>query len=45
MLKSETDVKKLETLIEINTLINSHYTDAKTLLTRILESADRKSVV
>lgn len=41
MLKSETDVKKLETLIEINTLINSHYSDAKTLLTRILESATR----
>jgi Nif-specific regulatory protein len=41
MLKSETDVKKLETLIEINTLINSHYTDAKTLLTRILESATK----
>ena len=41
MLTSKIDVKRLETLIEINTLINSNYTDVKTLLTRILESATR----
>ena len=35
------DPNKLETLIEINALINSHYTDARNLLTRILESATR----
>lgn len=41
MLSSNVDVKRLETLIEINTLINSNYTDVKSLLTRILESATR----
>jgi Nif-specific regulatory protein len=41
MLTSKIDVKRLETLIEINTLINSNYTDVKSLLTRILESATR----
>ena len=41
MLTSNVDVKRLETLIEINTLINSNYTDAKGLLTQILESATR----
>ena len=35
------DAGKFETLIEINTLINSDYTDPKALLTRILESATR----
>lgn len=35
------DVERLETLIEINTLINSNYTDDKALLTHILESASR----
>ena len=41
MLSTKIDVKRLETLIEINTLINSNYTDVKSLLTRILESATR----
>jgi len=41
MFKSDVDIRKLETLIEINTLINSDYTDAGTLLQRILESATR----
>jgi Nif-specific regulatory protein len=35
------DAGKFETLIEINTLINSDYSDPKALLTRILESATR----
>jgi Nif-specific regulatory protein len=39
MFSSKIDVNKLETFIEINNLINSNYTDAKSLLTRILESA------
>ncbi|OHE71141.1 MAG: Fis family transcriptional regulator [Treponema sp. RIFOXYC1_FULL_61_9] len=37
------DVRKFNTLIEINTLINSNYADARSLLTRILESATRLS--
>lgn len=41
VLTSKIDAKRLETLIEINTLINSNYTDGKSLLTRILESATR----
>ncbi len=41
MLTSKIDAKKLETLIEINALINSNYKDAKALLTRIVESATR----
>ena len=41
MLKSSVDPTKFETLIEINTLINSDYSDAKALLTRIIESATR----
>jgi Nif-specific regulatory protein len=41
MFKDYVDPKKLETLIEINTLINSDYSDANTLLTRIIESATR----
>ncbi|MDR1617447.1 MAG: sigma 54-interacting transcriptional regulator [Treponema sp.] len=36
---SKIDVQKFNTLIEINTLINSDYQDVRTLLTRILESA------
>ena len=35
------DAGKFETLIKINTLINSDYSDPKALLTRILESATR----
>lgn len=35
------DPKKFETLIEINTLINSDYQDATSLLTQIIESATR----
>ena len=35
------DPEKFETLIEINTLINSEYGDATSLLTQILESATR----
>ncbi len=41
MLKPGNNATRLDTLIEINTLINSHYTDVKILLTRILESATR----
>jgi Nif-specific regulatory protein len=41
MFTSPIDASRLETLIEINTLINSHYTDVNTLLTRILESATK----
>ncbi|PKL26677.1 MAG: Fis family transcriptional regulator [Spirochaetae bacterium HGW-Spirochaetae-3] len=37
------DPEKFETLIEINTLINSNYGDATSLLTQILESATRLS--
>jgi Nif-specific regulatory protein len=33
------DVQKFNTLIQINTLINSNYNDVRALLTRILESA------
>ena len=43
MFTSHIDVKRLQTLIEINTLINSNYTDVKSLLTRILESATKLS--
>lgn len=35
------DVQKFNTLIEINTLINSNYSDVRSLLTQILESATR----
>jgi Nif-specific regulatory protein len=35
------DAQRLETLIEINELINSDFQDGRTLLTRILESATR----
>jgi len=41
MLNSSVDPTKFETLIEINTLINSDYSDARALLTRIIESATR----
>ncbi len=41
MLKSEIDRNKFETLIEINALINSEYSDAKELLRTIIESATR----
>ena len=35
------DQRRLETLIEINSLINSNYTQLNTLLTRIVECATR----
>jgi Nif-specific regulatory protein len=38
---SAIDVQKFNTLIEINTLINSNYTDLHSLLTKILQSATR----
>ena len=41
MFKGPIDPRKFETLIELNVLINSDYSDPKTLLTRILESATR----
>ncbi len=41
MLSSTIDAKRLATLIEINTLINFDYQDARSLLKRILESATR----
>jgi Nif-specific regulatory protein len=39
MFKTAVDPQKFETLIEINNLINSDYSDPRTLLTRILDSA------
>lgn len=41
MLKFEIDRNKFETLIEINTLINSGYSDVTDLLKKIIESATR----
>ncbi len=41
MIRFQIDPHKLETLIEINNLINTDYTDVKTLLTRIIESATK----
>ncbi len=41
MIKFKIDPHKLETLIEINNLINSNYTDVKALLTKIIESATK----
>ncbi|MBI9100819.1 MAG: sigma 54-interacting transcriptional regulator [Spirochaetales bacterium] len=41
MFSSAIDAKRLETLIEINALINSNYSDNPGLLTKILESATR----
>lgn len=38
---SQIDVQKFNTLIEINTLINSNYQDAHALVTQILDSATR----
>jgi Nif-specific regulatory protein len=38
---SKIDVQKFDTLIQINTLINSDHTDTRALLTKILESATR----
>ncbi|MDR2068350.1 MAG: sigma 54-interacting transcriptional regulator [Spirochaetaceae bacterium] len=38
---SEIDVQKFNTLIEINTLLNSNYSDVHSLLAKILESATR----
>jgi Nif-specific regulatory protein len=38
---SKIDVQKFNTLIEINTLINSNYSDLNSLLTQILSSATR----
>ena len=35
------EVRRLETLIEINSLINSQYRDVRVLLSRIMESAER----
>ncbi len=43
MLKVNLDNNRLETLIDINTLINSNYSNANSLLTRILESATKLS--
>jgi len=41
MNKMSIEVEKLETLIEINALINSQYQDVSVLLSRIMESAER----
>ena len=41
MFTSDVDISKLETLIEINALINSDYSDLQGVLQRILESAMR----
>ena len=41
MFTSPIDASRFETLIDINTLINSQFADVKTLLTRILESATK----
>jgi len=41
MLKFEIDRNRFETLIEINTLINSDYSDVRELLSKIIESASR----
>lgn len=41
MLDFEIDRNKFDTLIEINTLINSAYTDSRDLLTKIIEFATR----
>ena len=41
MFKSPVDPHKFETLIELNGLINSDYSESRTLLTRILDSATR----
>jgi len=41
MFADKVDTKRLETLIEINNLINSNYTDIRSLMTHILESSTR----
>ncbi|MBB6478794.1 sigma-54-dependent Fis family transcriptional regulator [Spirochaeta isovalerica] len=41
MFKDQIDIKRFNTLIEINSFINSNYTDVKSLLTQILESASK----
>jgi Nif-specific regulatory protein len=41
MIADKVDRKRLDTLIEINNLINSNYTDIRTLMTHILESSTR----
>ncbi len=41
MFADKVDRKRLDTLIEINNLINSNYTDIRSLLTHILESSTR----
>lgn len=41
MIKDQVDLKRFNTLIEINSYINSNYTDVKSLLTQILESATK----
>jgi len=41
MFANKVDSKRLETLIEINNLINSNYTDIRALMTHILESSTR----
>ena len=41
MFPDNDDQKRLDTLIEINTLINSEYTDPSALLLKIIESATK----
>ncbi|QEN07569.1 GAF domain-containing protein [Oceanispirochaeta crateris] len=41
MVADKVDRKRLDTLIEINNLINSNYTDVRVLMTHILESSTR----
>lgn len=41
MFSERVDPERFETLIELNTLINSEYSDPNSLLTRIVESATR----
>ncbi len=41
MFAEKVDRKRLDTLIEINNLINSNYTDIRSLMTHILESSTR----
>ena len=41
MINDQIDLKRFNTLIEINNYINSNYTDVKSLLTQILESASK----
>jgi len=43
MFTTPIDASRFETLIDLNTLINSEFDDVKTLLTRILESATKLS--